>query len=257
MASSSQASSFSKKRKRDVAGPSEDTISIRMAPQDPGQLGPVLGMYPEFRTLLEEILNGNIKREYLCICHIASFPSIQPPRKTPFNTFLRKKPSQKDGGVIDVNDTWIAGESETVEFTTSLESKDASAGCKYLIGIHNKRTKTTTLIPAPLHILTRQVKSLKNLTPIDSNSSLPSSTQFPERMKLRNELGETFGTKKAKAAIRAQERNRVDVDAMKGVAGHLQDRIGENTESLPSKGLSIIIPVSLPILLICYLRILF
>lgn len=74
------------------------------------------------------------------------------------------------------------------------------------------------------------MKSLQNLTQIDTSN--PSE----ERIKLRNTLGETFGTKKAKAAIRAQERNRVDVDAMKGVAGHLQGRIEENTESLPSKG---------------------
>lgn len=62
------------------------------------------------------------------------------------------------------------------------------------------------------------------------------AVSLDERMKLRNNLGETFGTKKAKAAIRAQERNRVDVDAMRGVAGHLQDRIQENTESLPTLG---------------------
>lgn len=55
-------------------------------------------------------------------------------------------------------------------------------------------------------------------------------------MRLRNNLGETFGTKKAKAAIRAQERKRIDVDAIQGVANHLQSRIEENTVSLPSKG---------------------
>lgn len=55
-------------------------------------------------------------------------------------------------------------------------------------------------------------------------------------MKQRNRLGETFGTKKAQSAIRAAERNRVDVDAMRGVAMHLQDRIQENTESLPTQG---------------------
>ena len=58
-----------------------------------------------------------------------------------------------------------------------------------------------------------------------------------ERMKLRNTLGETFGTKKAKAAIRAHERNRVDIDAMRGVAGHLQEDIQDNTGSLPTQGL--------------------
>jgi DNA-directed RNA polymerase I subunit RPA49 len=108
--------------------------------------------------------------------------------------------------------------------TTAILTQDPS----YYVGIYNKRTKTTTVRPVPLHILTRQVKALKNLKPIEVSAE--------ERMKLRNKLGETFGTKKAQAAIRAQERNRVDVDAMRGVAAHLQERIQENTESLPTLG---------------------
>ena len=82
-----------------------------------------------------------------------------------------------------------------------------------------------------MHILTRQVKALKKMKPIQVSTE--------ERMEQRNTLGETFGTKKAKAAIRAQERNRVDIDAMKRVAGHLQDRIEENTGSLPTQGMSL------------------
>lgn len=97
-----------------------------------------------------------------------------------------------------------------------------------MIGVHDKRTNTTTLRPAPLHILTRQVKALKNLKPIEVSTE--------ERMAQRNNLGETFGTKKAKAAIRARERNRVDIDAMKDVAGHLQETILANTDSLPTAG---------------------
>ena len=69
---------------------------------------------------------------------------------------------------------------------------------------------------------------MKNLKPIEMSAE--------ERVKQRNILGETFGTKKAKARIRAEERNRVDIDAMKGVAGHLQDRIQDNTSSLPTQG---------------------
>jgi DNA-directed RNA polymerase I subunit RPA49 len=52
----------------------------------------------------------------------------------------------------------------------------------------------------------------------------------------RVELGVTFGTKKAKASIKAQERNRVDVSAMEGVVGHLQDRIEASTGALPTMG---------------------
>ena len=99
-----------------------------------------------------------------------------------------------------------------------------------MIGVHDKRTNTTTLRPAPLHVLARQVKALKKLKPIEVSTA--------ERMALRNNLGEEFGTKKAKAAIRARERNKVDVDAMKDVAGHLQDTIMQNTDTLPTTGAS-------------------
>lgn len=76
--------------------------------------------------------------------------------------------------------------------------------------------------------MTQQVKALKNLAPIEVTNE--------ERMLQRNKLGEAFGTKKAKAAIRAQERNRVDIDALKGVTAHLQETIEENTHSLPTLG---------------------
>ncbi|KAI0339086.1 RNA polymerase I associated factor, A49-like protein [Trametopsis cervina] len=153
---------------------------------------------------------------------LASFPALQPPESTSFNLYLKK--GGKDAS--SSQDTLLVGETNSVEFVSSEEGQQATTSCDYYVGIYNKRTKTTTLRQAPLHILTRQVKALKNLKPIE----VPTE----ERMKLRNKLGETFGTKKAKAAIRAQERNRVDVDAMQGVAIHLQERIQESTGSLPT-----------------------
>ena len=99
---------------------------------------------------------------------------------------------------------------------------------RYLVGVHNKRTGTTTLRAAPLHLLTHQAKALKG------NKSAPVSAQ--ERGKAKATLGEAFGTKKAKANIRAQERNKVDVSAMEGVAEHLQDRIEQSTMALPTQG---------------------
>ena len=133
-----------------------------------------------------------------------------------------------------------------MEFSTSGESQQAPVGCRYepillkvhsftsshgssyLVAVHNKRTNTTIFRPAPLHVMSQQVKALKNLAPIEVTNE--------ERMLQRNKLGEAFGTKKAKAAIRAQERNRVDIDALKGVTAHLQETIEENTHSLPTLG---------------------
>lgn len=99
---------------------------------------------------------------------------------------------------------------------------------RYFVAVHNKRTKTTTIREAPLHILTHQVKALKSLKPAEVSNL--------QRLEARAALGESFGTKKAKQAIKAQERNKVDASAMETVADHLQERIQRNTQALPSRG---------------------
>lgn len=97
-----------------------------------------------------------------------------------------------------------------------------------MVGIYSKKTQKLTLRPVPVHVLTRTVKRLKRF------DSLPRAD--PERLLARNALGETFGTKKAKTALRAAERNKVDVSAMQGVQAHLQERIEASTGALPTKG---------------------
>jgi DNA-directed RNA polymerase I subunit RPA49 len=84
------------------------------------------------------------------------------------------------------------------------------------------------LRPAALHVFSRDIKVFKSLDPL--------AVSQDERGKARNELGEAFGSKKAKQAIKVMERNRVDVAAMEGVIGHLQDSIDAGTRSLPSLG---------------------
>ncbi|KIM90013.1 hypothetical protein PILCRDRAFT_812811 [Piloderma croceum F 1598] len=193
------ASSSSKKRKREAVDTSKG-ISFALAEQPVSQIGPVL----------------------------VSFPAIEPSKSTSFSCYL-KKPRHEDEVTPEFVDqgTFVAGEAEAIEFFSSDESQRASVGSRYLVGVHNKRTGTTTLRPAPLHLLTHRVKALKGI------KSAPVSAQ--ERTQARATLGETFGTKKAKANIRAQERNKVDVSAMEGVAEHLQDRIEQSTGALPTQ----------------------
>lgn len=100
----------------------------------------------------------------------------------------------------------------------------------YLVAVHDKSTGKTIFRPAPLHILTRRVKRLKNIQ--------PTPTTVSQRIEARNALGVTFGTKKAQAAIRARERNKIDVDAMRAVTGNLQSTIEDNTTNLPTQGRS-------------------
>lgn len=189
--------------------------------------------------------------------HLANFPSIKPTQSTSFKCYRAQKNKTKNEEVPFAEiPMLIAGETEVVDFFSSEEAQRSSVGsrcvhtnlpslyssflisiyplpfrrlsCRYLVGVHNKRTGTTTLRPAPLHILTHQVKALKGLQ--------PAAVSTLQRLEARAALGETFGTKKAKQAIRAQERNKVDVSAMEGVADHLQESILKNTSSLPSKG---------------------
>lgn len=86
-------------------------------------------------------------------------------------------------------------------------------------------------------VFTHTVKALKSLP----SSAAPSKTQYLEA---RNALGETFGTKKQKASIRAQERNRIDVHAMEGVMGYVMDTIEKGAEGLMTAGLSISLRLS-------------
>lgn len=195
-------STVTKKRKRDADAGTQVSLSLSSLPTT--QVGPVL----------------------------VSFPALRPPEKTPFQCYVEKprggtKEAETSKPFASQN-TILAGESESVEFVSASQEETPSSGCNYYVAVYNKRTNTATLRQAPLHVTTRQVKALKNLEPIQSAS-------IEERVKQRKTLGETFGTKKAKAAIRAQERNRVDIDAMKGVTDHIQDRIQENTFSLPTK----------------------
>lgn len=50
----------------------------------------------------------------------------------------------------------------------------------------------------------------------------------------RDQLGETFGTRKAKSRIKAVERNKVDAEAQAGVKDHLLSSIGIAAQNIPT-----------------------
>lgn len=155
---------------------------------------------------------------------LASFPSLTPPGYTAFNSFVR----EQDEGKEFVNRlSTIAGETDTVEFSGSSNEGSDGIGSRYFVALHRPGSSKLILHPTPLYLMSRQVKALKNFKPTEPGIS--------ERFQARNVLGEAFGTKKAKAAIRAHERNKVDVGVMEAVADVLQDRIEEGTENLPTQ----------------------
>ncbi|KAJ7938411.1 Rpa49 subunit specific to nuclear RNA polymerase I [Mycena leptocephala] len=117
---------------------------------------------------------------------LVSFPSLDAPPSTAFRCYRKKTKTSDDDA-----DVTVAGETDAVEFESNAEEtrRVAGAGCRYVIAVHNKRTSELTVLPTAMspYILSSHC-SRRNLW-----------------------------TKKAKAAIRARERNRVDVGAMEGV----------------------------------------
>ncbi|KAH9054896.1 RNA polymerase I associated factor A49-like protein [Lactarius vividus] len=155
---------------------------------------------------------------------LASFPSLTPPKDTAFNSFVRE---EDEGKEFVKRLSTIAGETDAVEFSGSTNDGSDGIGSRYFLALHRPGSSKLILHPTPLYLMSRQVKALRNFEPIEPGTS--------ERLHARNVLGEAFGTKKAKAAIRAHERNKVDVSMMEAVADMLQDRIEEGTENLPTQ----------------------
>ncbi|THG97457.1 hypothetical protein EW145_g7611 [Phellinidium pouzarii] len=144
---------------------------------------------------------------------LVSFPAVQPSKSTGFSVYSRPNSTPMENEKeFASRPILVAGETDSVEFYSTSESDNAAQGCKYLIGI-----------------FARRVKALKDLAPAPSTSAT-------ERIEQRNLLGEAFGSRKAQKAIRAAERNKVDVSAMASVTGHIQDSIEANTLSLPTQG---------------------
>lgn len=175
------------------------------------------------------------------------FPAVQPPADTAFQCYAFTKNAEENKEKEFAEQRMIVGgETASVDFLTASQVERDDAGCRsvvptthtlhrhqrllssYYIAVHNTRTKHTTLRAAPLHLLRRDVKALKGIDPAPVSAA--------ERTLARTQLGHAFGTKKAQAAIRARERNKVDVAAVRDVAEYLQNRIAKNTEALPTTG---------------------
>ncbi|KAF8316407.1 RNA polymerase I associated factor, A49-like protein [Clavulina sp. PMI_390] len=192
------ASSQSKKRKRqsDTDGTQAVKISIASTSSD---VGPVL----------------------------AVFPAVQPPPSTSFQLY-REKPRLVAEGSEPHH--ILKGSTEAIEYFSASQGDRSNDDitAQYLVGIYDKTTHEVKLYRAPTHLMSRTVKALKGRT----KSSPTDQTQY--RL-ARNNLGETFGSKKAIKAIRAAERNQVDVSALQGVVSHVQNEIDVGTSALPSQ----------------------
>ncbi|TIA91918.1 hypothetical protein E3P99_00855 [Wallemia hederae] len=108
-------------------------------------------------------------------------------------------------------------------------SEQLKPSSNYFIGLKRKHDSSLTLLPSSLYHIHPHLN-----TEAHSSAHLQQTSQ-QERLQARNALGDAFGTKKAKKAIKEAERNNVDIESMANVAGYIQQDIATNTDILPSR----------------------
>ncbi|GAA6001667.1 DNA-directed RNA polymerase I subunit RPA49 [Rhodotorula paludigena] len=164
---------------------------------------------------------------------LALFPSAQPPAKTPFTLYTPT-------GTPADRQALLAAETDEIELESrnhlglAAGGEDDGYSTQYMIGVRNPRTNTLTLHAAPLHTFTPSIKSLKAPeATLDSAAAALYTAQ-------RSALGTAFGTKKAQAQQRAQERNKLTESSfgtgahVAGLQSHLQQSISAKAGALPS-----------------------
>jgi HEPN domain-containing protein len=151
--------------------------------------------------------------------YVASFHGVKPTEKTEFSVYASSDKINKHRKIL-------IGENSTIRFEgENLDSKNEI--CKYIVGVYNKDDNTVVLRNAPFYNVTRKVKSIESL-------KLP-KFKLEKSLAARNELGQTFGTKKIKQKIRNIERNRVKVESLSDVVSHIHNTIEEKSSIIPSK----------------------
>ncbi|KAK0545243.1 DNA-directed RNA polymerase I subunit rpa49 [Tilletia horrida] len=104
---------------------------------------------------------------------------------------------------------------------------------QYLVGVHDPETSTITLHRAPLFTMTRVITNLQNLASIKADT-LGQSADWNARVAARRDLGDVFGTRKAKASVRAQDRLKVDASHMGAMLDEVAEGITQSAAVLPS-----------------------
>ncbi|KAJ2314339.1 DNA-directed RNA polymerase I subunit rpa49 [Coemansia sp. RSA 2611] len=136
---------------------------------------------------------------------LATFSAAVPPVASTFSTYRGISKSKS-------NDYIIVNESEKMEYVGKTFDGDRPLvdGCRYLIGVYDKTNDTVTFRQAPFVCVNSVIKSLKGARGVADKDLAGRAAQA------RNELGEAFGSKKRKAQIRAEERNRINMDGVQG-----------------------------------------
>ncbi|GAO50087.1 Rpa49 subunit specific to nuclear RNA polymerase I [Saitoella complicata NRRL Y-17804] len=155
--------------------------------------------------------------------YIATFPGVTAPQNLTFDAYKRKKPKKSS----EAKDVVLHGSTDRIEFDAQNFGHGEEGLCDYYVGIYDKSTNKVEIVPAPHVHVTRTVKALKNISRDDKGRQ-----QYREA---RNALGEAFGTKKAKQAIKSQDANKVEASTLDNVADAIVSDVKAATKNMPTK----------------------
>ncbi|KAJ2796901.1 DNA-directed RNA polymerase I subunit rpa49, partial [Coemansia furcata] len=154
---------------------------------------------------------------------LATFLAAVPPVASSFSTYKYISNTKND-------DCIVVSETDKVEYVgQNFENgKPLVNGCKYMIGVYDPKKDTVVFREAPYVRVNTVIKSLKN------SRGVAERTNPSQVMQARNELGVEFGSKKQKAGIRAEERNKINMDNVRGDMDVIGASIEQRTSSMPS-----------------------
>ncbi|KAJ2007523.1 DNA-directed RNA polymerase I subunit rpa49 [Coemansia sp. RSA 2322] len=136
---------------------------------------------------------------------LATFTAGAPPVASSFATYRYISNTKND-------DCIVVSETDKIEYVGQNfeHEKPLTAGCKYLVGVYDPEKDTVVFRVAPYVRVNTVIKSLKNSRGVAERRD---AHHMPQA---RNELGVEFGSKKQRAGIRAEERNKINMDTVKG-----------------------------------------
>ncbi|KAJ2383874.1 DNA-directed RNA polymerase I subunit rpa49, partial [Coemansia sp. RSA 2603] len=155
---------------------------------------------------------------------LANFTAAIPPVASSFATYKSIDARRKDECIV-------VSETDKIEFVghNYEDGKPLTPGGKYLLGVYDKDSDTVTFRVAPVVTVGTVIKSLKEAGGVVDRDISNKIIQA------RNELGEAFGSKKRKAQIRAEERNKINMNFGKDAVDVIEASIGERVSAMPTK----------------------
>lgn len=186
---------------------------------------------------------------------MASLPALALPAETRLSLFTEggiAAPSKDKGKGKGRASSMLHGESEKLDWHSSNRlfgiqdggnlgqlddvygaagNDDGECSAAYALALYDPASSTISLVSTPLHIMQHMPKRLRTLSTLAALSEPATSN-----LAARTALGQEFGTKKAKRAIQAAERNKVDAGAkdLQLVQDVLMENLDAGLTTLPA-----------------------